>query len=608
MNNLPNTSFDNAVEIVHATVANNTPDIEQFYNLANNVYAKEHNTEISHSKRDLHPDRDHYILLRDRKSRKIVGGVCLSTIDKNLSDSLPFQDREEFNNWERMLPRVLMHQFTRSQISSLALDVPEHVQKMADGMKEDASAHYLEEYISGQKTRLIREAVNYAFATRRADVCITLPKCNVDNDELKDPKENAYCVEKAIDELGLRTDTGNRAVATLRDNYLISTGSEKIPQARQMYVMANNEYLARYLRMQTPMSRTAQYDSDERMFGSHSEEPLNDVNWQTRVYPQRTDSKDTPGRKGPDALIFDWDMVFNNHVPRYVAAANAAIVHIKQKYGIDPVVPNVTVKDVGTDTPQFINKLYIGNYNIKAKTIHEADGKEVIAPARIDEKPSDNPTYHAQARVMIAEEALEVMEKHLEKHKVDYATEIYRWSETLKLLREKNIPYAVVSNSSEKSIRRYIKEKMGEDGKLFDGVPIFGNSNKPDPTNIFKACGALGVKPSEHVWFVGDTMRTDIKAAMKAGVHPILFGFRDIPEIDKLRNDVDYSHDLPGTAPEDKKKWGIDCVSGHTTLQIRIAPERFREQFKSDEERKRFSDWVWEFHAGRTSEPWIPDR
>lgn len=101
--------------------------------------------------------------------------------------------------------------------------------------------------------------------------------------------------------------------------------------------------------------------------------------------------------------------------------------------------------------------------------------------------------------------------------------------DTLRMLKANGIPFAIASNSDEDIVQQQFRKVFGDE---FPDAAVVGRGGernhpkKPDPAMIHDALERLGhpeVK-GKPVYFVGDTHHTDVMAATRAGLSPILFG------------------------------------------------------------------------------------
>ncbi len=92
---------------------------------------------------------------------------------------------------------------------------------------------------------------------------------------------------------------------------------------------------------------------------------------------------------------------------------------------------------------------------------------------------------------------------------------------TLSRLRAKGLKLAIVSNGFKKDVE-HILEKLRLK-KWFDVVVSIDscNSAKPDKQIFLCALDKLGVQPNETL-FIGDSVETDYKGALKVGIKPFI--------------------------------------------------------------------------------------
>lgn len=95
----------------------------------------------------------------------------------------------------------------------------------------------------------------------------------------------------------------------------------------------------------------------------------------------------------------------------------------------------------------------------------------------------------------------------------------------LDFLAKQNIKLGVVSNKKSPILTKEIE--FLEWSKFFDVVIGSGDADKdkPAPDPIFLALEKVGLKASEEIWFVGDTI-VDWQAANASGCQPIALGDR----------------------------------------------------------------------------------
>lgn len=99
---------------------------------------------------------------------------------------------------------------------------------------------------------------------------------------------------------------------------------------------------------------------------------------------------------------------------------------------------------------------------------------------------------------------------------------------TLKTLAAKpEIYVALVSNKTGNSLREEVAH-VGF-GKYFRKVigALDAKEDKPSAEPVHMALDGTGIKPSEEVWFVGDSV-TDMECAHNSGCLPVFYGDRDI--------------------------------------------------------------------------------
>ncbi len=125
-----------------------------------------------------------------------------------------------------------------------------------------------------------------------------------------------------------------------------------------------------------------------------------------------------------------------------------------------------------------------------------------------------------------------------------YLTEPYEGiMEMLKKLKENNCNIAIVSNKPEPTTKKICDEIFGDlidicRGQV-EGCPI-----KPDPTAVLEVIKQFDVRKSDCV-YCGDTI-TDMETGKNAGLYTVgvLWGFRDINELQRANPDLIISHPL----------------------------------------------------------------
>lgn len=148
--------------------------------------------------------------------------------------------------------------------------------------------------------------------------------------------------------------------------------------------------------------------------------------------------------------------------------------------------------------------------------------------------------------------------------------------QTLHFLKEHDIPFAIASNTPQEIVQEQFRHIFG---KEFPGTVVVGaggpnhHPKKPDPAMIETALKALGHPEASNkaVYFVGDTHNTDIDAAVKLGLSPVLFSNLDADILMERTN-----HDLPST-PDSHRHYDallprmVDYIENHTELQTLFA-------------------------------------
>jgi HAD superfamily hydrolase (TIGR01549 family) len=87
-------------------------------------------------------------------------------------------------------------------------------------------------------------------------------------------------------------------------------------------------------------------------------------------------------------------------------------------------------------------------------------------------------------------------------------------------LRSLNLPIGIVSNLDQQLLERQIAAlKFGNSFSI-----IKGSACKPDSAALLEALEATHLKSTKEVWYIGDSLKTDVPAALKAGLTPIYIG------------------------------------------------------------------------------------
>jgi len=114
--------------------------------------------------------------------------------------------------------------------------------------------------------------------------------------------------------------------------------------------------------------------------------------------------------------------------------------------------------------------------------------------------------------------------------------------ETLRLLKEEHIPFAVVSNSENETLNMFFPMIFGDE---FKDTLLIGDARKPDPAKLIEMMSLLGVTGKEqNVLYVGDRLDTDIRAAIAAGCHPVHFGGMDQGKLQQFRAETGYHGEI----------------------------------------------------------------
>lgn len=181
----------------------------------------------------------------------------------------------------------------------------------------------------------------------------------------------------------------------------------------------------------------------------------------------------------PQAVIFDWDNTLVNTWP----VIHGALFRTFEQYGLTPWTLEET----------------------KARVAHSLRDS---FPALFGEK---------------WEEAGKAYQGHyLASHlaELEVLTEA---EEVLRLLREKGIYTALVSNKKGPTLRKEIAHLGWQD--YFAKAIGSGDAahDKPHPDPVYLALEGSGIAPGASVWFVGDT-HVDLEVAANTGCTPVLYG------------------------------------------------------------------------------------
>ena len=201
--------------------------------------------------------------------------------------------------------------------------------------------------------------------------------------------------------------------------------------------------------------------------------------------------------KGLDAVIFDFDGVFSCTISARTQALPHVMHRLEHPLPTDnhsPLIPHPQEKDVTA-----------------------ANGENPIALLV--------PRYGEEHADTIRHIWTEVYRDHFLPH-----TQLLEGGlNTLALLKEQQIPFAIVSNSPPEYIRARLEEYFGD--WVDENVPVYDMQDpdikKPNPTLIHRAIEdleAMHGRPfnKQRILFVGDTIETDIQGALNAGVQPVL--------------------------------------------------------------------------------------
>lgn len=150
--------------------------------------------------------------------------------------------------------------------------------------------------------------------------------------------------------------------------------------------------------------------------------------------------------------------------------------------------------------------------------------------------------YCGDGQLSHYEEALLVYEKVFQEYCL-YQMEPYPgMPEFLKLLKEKGVKIAVVTNKPHEQAIRCVETAYGKG--FFDRITGEGKEmkRKPDPEGALMTAESFGINPSECLYF-GDT-NTDMRTGINAGMDTVgvLWGFRDRAELEAFRPKYIISH------------------------------------------------------------------
>jgi HAD superfamily hydrolase (TIGR01549 family) len=109
-------------------------------------------------------------------------------------------------------------------------------------------------------------------------------------------------------------------------------------------------------------------------------------------------------------------------------------------------------------------------------------------------------------------------------------------------VRSARIPIGVISN-----LDQTLLEKQIETLRLTSSFNIIiGSARKPDTSALIKAAHSLHITPSKAIWFLGDSLQTDILAANKAGFTSILVNQSKSTlvqsDLDQIKADIQLSN------------------------------------------------------------------
>lgn len=185
----------------------------------------------------------------------------------------------------------------------------------------------------------------------------------------------------------------------------------------------------------------------------------------------------------PKTILFDWDGTLVNSLGLICDAMQGAFKVFKQL----PISKKEFMKTIHGPSEEFIGKHFPNNSHDEVKKVF-----------------LDLYKQFANKKLVLLPNA---------KKNLDY-------------LYKKEIKMAVVSNKEAPLLMLEIK-KLGLE-KYFLSIVGSGDvkESKPSPLSAFKALKDIGVRPSQEVWFVGDSA-TDMATAHNSNCLPVFFGADD---------------------------------------------------------------------------------
>lgn len=114
-----------------------------------------------------------------------------------------------------------------------------------------------------------------------------------------------------------------------------------------------------------------------------------------------------------------------------------------------------------------------------------------------------------------------------EKIHLDYLSPLEGAKEVLDALRNHDIYVAVVSNKTGYNLRKEIHHLGWENyfSKIIGAKDA--HKDKPDPAPVIMALEGSNLKPSQEVWFIGDTV-TDLECARNTNCKSVFYGKEDL--------------------------------------------------------------------------------
>lgn len=101
--------------------------------------------------------------------------------------------------------------------------------------------------------------------------------------------------------------------------------------------------------------------------------------------------------------------------------------------------------------------------------------------------------------------------------------------ETLEFLQDHHIPFFIASNFDQNVLRIQVQQALGDmmsEQDIEEHVlgHVDGNQPKPAPDMVLRGFKSLGITPDRHsTFFVGNSVISDMPAAIRCGTMPILF-------------------------------------------------------------------------------------